>query len=101
MAICPICQEETGELLLDKKLRNKFEMKTMTPMPCEKCKKQYLENGVMLINPQTCSLVVIRNEVFKNLFEAEIPDKKIAFCEQGVIDKINQMAEEAKKREEK
>lgn len=95
MAVCPICQETTGEILLDKRLRPIFEMKTMTPMPCEKCKKKYLKKGIMLINPKTCSLVVIKRKVFTNLFDAPIPDKHMAFCDQEVIDRINNLAKES------
>lgn len=95
MAVCPICQEDTGEILMDRKMRNQFEMRTMTPMPCDACKTKYLKKGVMLINPKTCSLVVIKKKVFHNLFDAPVPKGHIAFCEQGVLDRINEIAKES------
>lgn len=49
----------------------------------------------MLINPKTCSLVVIKKKVFTNLFDAPIPDKHMAFCDQEVIDRINNLAKES------
>ena len=84
---------------MDKRLREVFEMKTMTPIPCEKCRNKYLKKGVMLINPETCSLVVIKDRAYHNLFEGKIPEKRIAFCDEAVVKKITQMGEEADKKE--
>lgn len=88
MTICPICKKETGELLFDRRLRPTFEMHTMTPNPCDKCKKKYLKEGIMLLNPKTGALVVIKVSAFKRIFNVPVPDKHIAFVEQEVLEKL-------------
>lgn len=86
LAVCPICREDTGTLLLDQKLRPKFDKKTVTPEPCETCKEKYLKNGVMLLNPETGGLVVIKVSAFKRAFNIPVPAQHIAFCEQQVLE---------------
>lgn len=89
LAICPICKEETGELLLDKRLRDVFEKHTITPNVCAKCREQYLLEGIMLFNPKTGSLVVIKDSAFKKVFEGqEIPKQKICFCTEEVLNRL-------------
>lgn len=88
IAVCPICHKETGELLLDRRLRNKFNMHTVTPNPCDKCKEKYLKKGVMLINPQNGRLAVIKTSAFKRIFNAKVPTKKIAYTDDEVLDKL-------------
>ena len=88
LATCPICRKETGKLLLDRRLRPKFEMHTQTPEPCDSCRKKYLSKGVMLYNPETGSLAVIKTTAFKKLFNQAIPTGHIAFAEEEVFDHI-------------
>lgn len=96
LALCPICREESGELLLDRRLKPVFDMHTILPTGvCKKCRKKYLTKGIMLINPETAALVVLRDEAFARLFNKPVPKSRIVFCEQGVIDKINQLNTEA------
>lgn len=85
---CPICKESTNELLLDRKLRPQFEMYTTTPNPCDKCKKKYLSKGVLLINPKTCGLVVLKTSAFKRIFDVEVPKQHIAYVDQEVLDRL-------------
>ena len=92
LAICPICKNETGELLLDRRLRPQFEMHTIIPYSvCDNCKKTYLSKGVMLIDPKTGSLCVLRDVAFRGLFHKKIPKNKIVYCSQEVLDKINEL----------
>ena len=88
MAICPICHEETGDILMDTHLRDRFEMRTITPEPCETCREKYLSVGVLIMAPETGRVAVIKDEAFLNLFNMELPHKKIAFCEEAVMDRI-------------
>jgi len=92
LALCPICQKESGELLMDKTLKPTFEMHTIVPTSvCKECKETYLKKGVMLINPETGALVVLRTIFYKRLFNKPAPRGHIAFCKQEVLDKINGM----------
>jgi hypothetical protein len=51
----------------------------------------------MLFNPKNGNLVVIKTSAFKRLFGgAKIPTHKIAFCDQEVLDQINQLGKGAK-----
>lgn len=89
LSVCPICKKETGELLLDRRLRNTFGMHTINPTRvCDACKKKYLNKGVMLINPETGSLVVIKDEAYKRIVNKPIPKSKIAFAEETVLMKL-------------
>lgn len=90
---CIICSEDTGNLLLDKRLKNRFDMYTVTGNVCDSCRKKYLSKGVMLLNPENGSLVVIKTSAFKRLFNKKIPKHRIAFTEQAVIDFINKGGE--------
>jgi hypothetical protein len=89
MATCPICQKDTGTILLDRRLKARFDMHTPTPEPCDNCKKNYLKKGVLLLNPHTGALVVIKNKAFRMLFNKSMPKNKVAFCEQEILDYIN------------
>lgn len=88
LAVCPICHKETGELLLDRRLREKFDMYTVTPNPCDKCKKKYLLKGVMIMNPENGRLVVIKDSAFRKMFTIPIPKGKIMFAHDDIMDKL-------------
>lgn len=89
LARCPICKGDTGEILLDKRLRPRFEMYTTTPYSvCDNCRKTYLKKGTMIINPQTGSLVVLKDTAFRRVFKKPIPANKIVFAEEGVLNRL-------------
>lgn len=91
MAVCPICQEDNGTILMDRRIKDTFEPRTIDPAGvCDKCKKKYLTKGVLLINPKNCSLIVLKDEAFKAIMNVPIPEKKIAFCDQELLDKIQE-----------
>lgn len=91
LAKCVICKEDTGELLLDRRLRDRFEMYTTFPdSVCKTCREKYLSDGVMIINPDSYDLIVLRVEAFTRIFNKPIPPQHIAFCDQEVINRINQ-----------
>lgn len=86
MEACPICQQPTGTILMDRRLKDSMERYTINPTAvCDDCKAKYLDKGVMLINPQTCRLSVIKDEAFKRIFDKPLPPKKIAFCDEEVF----------------
>lgn len=88
MGLCPICKKENGSLLLDRRLKDSFEMYTMTPDPCDDCKTKYLQDGVLLLNPENGDLVVIKTEAFKRIFDVKLPKHHIAFVEQEVLERL-------------
>ena len=88
MALCPICNKDTGTILLDRRLRDRFEMHTVTPEPCDKCRKKYLKTGVMLINRDTGALVVMKQSAFTRIFDKPVPSKHIAFTDSEVFNRL-------------
>ena len=89
MEVCPICKEETGNILMDKRIINVFERHTINPTnPCDKCREKYLSIGVMLINPETCSLAIIKDEAYTRMFNQKVPIGKIAFAKEQIIQRI-------------
>ncbi len=87
---CPICGNETGNLLLDRRMRDTFEKYTINPTSvCSVCKEKYLKEGILLINPKTGSLAVIKESAFKRIFDkTPLPVHRIAFAEEELIQKF-------------
>jgi len=86
MEKCVICGKSTNALFLDMRLKDTFDTCTTTPTSlCDECKEKYLKNGVMLINPETGKLVVIKDSAFKRIFDKPIPKHKIAFTDNEVL----------------
>ena len=89
LEICPICKKDTGTILIDRRLKASFEMHTMNPTSvCDDCRKKYLTKGVMIINPETGRLVVLKDSAFKKIMDCPIPVKKIAFAHDDLLDKL-------------
>lgn len=97
LAVCPICHEDTGAILLDRKMRDVFERRTITPSPCEACKEKYLSVGVLLFAPDTGSVAVIKDEAFTRIFNRELPKDKIAFCDHEVLERLITCSQEENK----
>ncbi len=95
LAVCPICLEETGDILMDPHLRDSFERRTITPEPCETCREKYLSDGVLLLAPATGGIVVLKDEAFERIFSQKVPAGKVALCEAGVIEKLHAARMEA------
>lgn len=95
IAVCPICGEETGDLLIDTKLRESFGMHTVTPESCKACREKYLSEGVLLFAPETGGVVVLKDAAYERIFSQKVPDGKVALCEAGVIEKLHAARMEA------
>ncbi len=66
------------------------------PEICADCKRSFLSTGVALINPNTGSLVVIKDEVFKIIFPRErIPLRKVLWADEEIIDAVRDIMTEA------
>lgn len=87
MGLCPICNKENGEILMDMRLKDSMERFTPTPDPCDKCRKEYLTKGVLMME-RTGRLMVLKDDAFKRLFNKPVPKEKVCFVEEGLLDKI-------------
>ncbi len=95
---CPICQEDMG-ILMDRRIKDTFESKyTCIPTQvCDDCKKKYLKDGTMLINPDNGKLVVLADGAFKKMFNKEkTPPHKIAFTDDELLEKIRKITGQKK-----
>jgi len=90
MIACPICHKEY-EIVLNAKLENTFDRIMINPGEvCPECREKYLKEGVMIINPETGSLVILRDEAFHRVFSGtEMPPKRIAFASEVMIKFLN------------
>jgi len=87
--VCPICKKELNMILLDRRLKERFEMHTVMPTEvCDSCRKTYLSKGVLIINPNTGRLVVLKDSAFKRIMSIPIPKSKIIFAHDDVLDKL-------------
>lgn len=86
---CLICHREVI-LLARKDFKGDMpEKDSVLPQVCEKCYSKYLTKGVLLVNPDNGALVVLKDKAFKKVFNVPIPDGKIAFTEQRVLEMID------------
>jgi len=88
---CMICREDV--ILMAMKNNTILpENNTIMPQVCEKCTEKYLNEGILLINPDNGALVVIKDNLFSQIFEGtSIPDGRICFTDQNVLDFINNL----------
>lgn len=94
MGTCPICQKENGTILMDKRIKDSLERFTPTLEPCDKCDKEYLTDGIMLVGKKSKEakevegIAVIKKSAFKKLFNLPTPTGKMVFCDIEVLKKI-------------
>ena len=97
MVGCPICGNPVS-IAMDKRLCNRFEYGTKYVDPsevCSGCREKYLSDGVLIINPETGSMIVITEEAYNRLIDVPFDERRIVFCEEAVIDKLMAMRKEA------
>ncbi|MFA5424820.1 MAG: hypothetical protein WC374_13280 [Phycisphaerae bacterium] len=100
MSRCIICGGAGNEIILFGRLPGDAEAPRLGPVtslePCEKCRKQYLDEGVLLVemdgtprdeNP-TGRIAVLKNEAFNRIFNVPLPPKKIAMIPVEVSDRL-------------
>ena len=86
MIMCPICRTESTAVLLDKRMKKSLPRETFGVEPCEKCKQKYLKEGILLINPETGSLVVLKESAYKRVFNVPVPKGRVVFAEEKVLE---------------
>lgn len=52
---------------------------------CDECRKKYLEEGILIFNPDTAVLVVIKEEAFERCFDVPVPEGRIIFAPEEVL----------------
>lgn len=88
---CMICRREVIFMAI-KNNTIMPENNSIMPKVCDECTKKYLSEGILLINPDNGALVVIKDSLFLKIFEnTSIPDCRICFTEQNVLDFINNL----------
>jgi len=91
MEVCPICKGDTENILIDRRIKDVFEKRTINPRnTCNKCREIYLKEGVLIINPETVSLVVLKEEAFSRIFNIPIPNDRIAFAHEEMIQRLTE-----------
>ena len=101
---CPVCGkcEDTGEILLDKMMRNKFDMHTVTGFElCSECKKKREDGFVFLVevsdasapsfDSRTGRVVTLRESVYDQLFSTPMGTEGMAMCGPDVIHALETM----------
>lgn len=102
--VCPVCMKtfDTGNLLLDDKLRDVFEKYTVTGYGlCEEHKKVVEDGYVILVEVmeppkkgqdpyRTGNTAYLKRHVAKDIFP-DIDVQDVAFVEIGVLDKLREM----------
>lgn len=115
--VCVVCAKEfnTGSLLLDKRMRAKFERTTLTGygmceehqklkddgfvalIECDPTKSEIVGDQVKKIDHayRTGNICHLRASVFSQVFNVPVPEKMVCFVEPGVIDKLKSLQEQA------
>jgi hypothetical protein len=94
MTICPICNDHMDVLLSTKiqngKIKEIFEQRDYVDPThvCKTCEEKYLSVGVLIIDPKTCTLAILKDEAFKEHFTIPIPDDKICFMHEADMKKV-------------
>jgi len=85
---CMICKEEVI-LMANRDSSKPLPPKgSILPEVCDKCREQYLKDGILIINPDSGDLIVIKETAFKKIFKDVDKVLKLRIClaEQGIID---------------
>ena len=112
--VCPVCgrTEDTGAILMDMKLRDKFDRNTVTGWKYCKEHQQQFEDGYFIlvacdetkstitngrILPEnawrTGEIVSIRRHIAEQFFDIPLEGINFVFCQQEVVGQIQEMME--------
>lgn len=98
MVVCPICGQDSGVVLSttieNGELKKVFDKKRYVDptIVCPTCREKYLTNGILLINPTSLNLVVLKMEAYLRLFpNPVITNDHIVFAEDELIKILTEM----------
>ena len=115
-AVCPICAEtkDTGALLLDRRMRDTFEMHTTTGMDiCKECREKIDDGYVALVGADGDKSVIngntikaqdafrlaeylwIKRHVAVQIFDIDFTEHDFMFIDQEAIDKVKEIVANA------
>ena len=100
MVLCCICHEPF-EIVSNRQLKPTLYREIIIPGEvCDKCRNSYLKEGVMLINPDTGSLVVVKDEALERILNnrkmIELGLKKrVMFAPEWLIQALINAAQDA------
>lgn len=97
--VCIICGEDKGLIaFLGANYKGEAPRKMIMDIePCDKCKEKYLNTGVAIFeadpdgrgNPiPTGNFIVIRDEVYEQIFQDKVPGPKIALMSSAEFDQF-------------
>lgn len=104
--VCIVCGKtfDTGSILMDRYLKDRFDMHTITGWGmCEEHAKLKADGFTALVeideakttdreNPyRTGNLAHVRNSVWEHIFDVPLPPKGVCFVEVGVLAKLQTM----------
>lgn len=112
---CPICLTtfDTGNILLDQHLRERFEHQTLTGYsPCPQCEQKLADGYIALVEtagtrdghtasldvPRSGNLCFVKRDIFPQIFNIPAPPEDhppMVFIEPGVIQQLQAMTEGA------
>lgn len=102
MVVCPICGQDSGVILSTTiergELKRVFDKKRYTDptIVCPECREKYLTNGILLINPNTLNLVVLKLDAYLRLFPNQVvTDDHIVFADDELIKTLMEMHKHA------
>lgn len=112
-AICVVCAKpyDTGALLIDKRLRERFERHTLTGwgmcpeheemrgndfvaiVGCDESQSSINSSGTL--NPQdayrTGAVAHVKAAVWENIMDVPVPEQMVCFCDEEVIEMLQAM----------
>ena len=115
-AICPICTEtkDTGALLLDRRMRDTFEMHTTTGVDiCKDCREKIDDGYIALVGADEKQSVIndnkikvedahrlaeylwIKRHVAVQIFDTDFTEHDFVYIDQEAIDKVKEIVANA------
>jgi hypothetical protein len=111
--ICIVCgtEHESGSILLDTRMRDRFDHHTPTGWGmCDTCEAQRNSGFVAMVEAnnsdpskgtlapsdaaRTGRIVWLKREAFEQVFNVPVPDKGVCFIEPGVIEQLQSLQAE-------
>lgn len=94
---CMICHREVILMATKDQRRKLPEKDSILPKVCEECHEKYLTEGILLINPDTGRLIVLKESAFVQIFSKvdikKALEMRVCFTDDEVLDKIQPMTE--------
>lgn len=106
MECCLICNKETGTILMDTHIRDRFEMHTQTLNLCDTCEKRYIVEGegVLVLgfnsehkldrHSKLVNYVIIKKSALTKLLPDAVVRNNRLYCNYKVVERIQNLYKE-------